>query len=115
MKKISIAFLSALMATVPVMARETVSMNLGWEFEDGQGNRSKVDLPHDYQISQPWVAPEAGDNGNANDPAANIKSRLSSRGFKEMGKGTYRKTLNVPDSLKGKRVILDFEGIMLTG
>lgn len=115
MKKITILLLSAVLSASATLARETVSMNFGWEFKDAQGNKSMVDLPHDYQISQPWVAPEAGDNGNANDPAANIKSRLSSRGFKEMGKGTYRKTLFVPDSLKGKRVLLDFEGIMLTG
>ena len=32
-----------------------------------------------------------------------------------MGKGRYRKVLDVPTSWKGKRVVLDFEGILLVG
>jgi beta-galactosidase len=47
--------------------------------------------------------------------AANIKSRLSARGFKEMGLGYYRRTITPDASLKGRRVLLDFEGIMLVG
>ena len=47
--------------------------------------------------------------------AANIRSRLSARGFKEIGKGYYRKTVTPPAEWKGRRVLLDFEGIMLVG
>lgn len=108
-------FLSSLLVASAASARESLSLNFGWEFEDSDGSKSIVDVPHDFLISHPWVAPDKDDVGNANDPAANIKSRLSSRGFKEMGKGTYRKNLFIPDSLKGKRIVLDFEGIMLTG
>ena len=43
-----------------------------------------------------------------------IKSRLSARGFKEIGTGWYKKTITPDASKKGKRVLLDFEGIMLT-
>lgn len=107
--------LSSLLVASAASAREYHSLNFGWEFEGGDGTKSVVNVPHDFLISQPWVAPDENDKGNANDPAANIKSRLSSRGFKEMGKGTYRKNLFIPDSLKGKRIVLDFEGIMLTG
>ena len=74
-----------------------------------------VELPHDFQIEQPWVAPSADEKANTNDPGANIKSRLSSRGFKEMGVGWYVRQLDVPAELKGKRVQIDFEGIMYTG
>ena len=99
--------------------RSVESLNFGWEFTreivNGQYvNCKTIDVPHDFQIEQPWVAPEAGDTGDANDPAANIKSRLSSRGFKEMGKGYYRYHLTPAKEMQGRRVLLDFEGIMYT-
>ncbi|MBO5881089.1 MAG: DUF4982 domain-containing protein, partial [Paraprevotella sp.] len=74
-----------------------------------------VDVPHDFQIEQPWVAPSADERPDNSDVGANVRSRLSSRGFKEMGIGWYRKTF-VPDpEWKGKRVVIDFEGIMYVG
>ena len=99
--------------------RSVESLNFGWEFSreivNGQYvNCKSIDVPHDFQIEQPWVAPEAGDTGDANDPAANIKSRLSSRAFKEMGKGYYRLHYTPAPELKDRRVLLDFEGIMYT-
>ena len=57
----------------------------------------------------------AGRTSRHDKPDGKRKSRLSPRGFKEMGIGWYRKSF-VPDSAWiGKRVLLDFEGIMLTG
>jgi len=73
-----------------------------------------VNVPHDFQIEQPWVAPAADEKADNTDVAANIKSRLSSRGFKEMGKGYYRLHYTPSKELKGQRVLLDFEGIMYT-
>jgi len=96
-------------------AREVINLNNEWLFNAGDGNWRAVDLPHDFQIEQPWVAPEANEKANNSDAASNVKSRLSPRGFKEMGKGTYRKVITPDKSLKGKRVILDFGGIMLVG
>ena len=98
------------------MAQRSVeSLNFGWEFRlNDEGDWRKVSVPHDFQIEQSWVAPEAGDTGDANDPAANIKSRLSSRGFKEMGKGYYRYHFTPDKEMQGRRVLLDFEGIMYT-
>lgn len=96
-------------------AREVVNLNNEWLFNAGDGNWRAVDLPHDFQIEQPWVAPEANEKADNSDAASNVKSRLSPRGFKEMGKGTYRKILTPDNSLKGKRVVLDFGGIMLVG
>ena len=52
-----------------------------------------LDLPHDFQINQPWNKDAGG-----------------ARGFKEMGVGWYRKTFKADASWKGKRVLLDFEG-----
>ena len=97
--------------------RETVNLNFSWEFShDSLFNASRrVDVPHDFQIEQPWVAPAADEQADNTDVAANIKSRLSARGFKEMGAGWYRKTITPEASMEGRRVLLDFEGIMYVG
>ena len=97
--------------------RETLNLNFSWEFShDSLFNASKViDVPHDFQIEQPWVAPAADEQADNTDVAANIKSRLSARGFKEMGAGWYRKTITPDASMEGRRVLLDFEGIMYVG
>lgn len=106
--------------------RTEVNLNFGWRlhaYESAQGalpdiddtDWRTVDLPHDFQTEQPWVAPAADEKADQSDVAANIKSRLSSRGFKEMGKAWYRYHLTPPDSLRGRRLLLDFGGIMYTG
>jgi len=83
--------------------------NFGWKFKVGEISNGqninfddsewrKLDLPHDFQFEQPW------------DSTAN-----RGRGYKAMGIGWYRKTFKADPSWKGKRVLLDFEGIMLHG
>lgn len=80
--------------------------NFGWKFQLGNPKGAEridyddstwrtLDLPHDYQFEQPWDEKEN-----------------KGRGFKRMCEGWYRKTFNVPESLKGLRVVLDFEGVM---
>ena len=117
----------ALMSAGSAMAQRSVeTLNFGWRFHEGNvENGEKTDLndeawrrvnvPHDFQIEQPWVAPSADEKADNTDAAANIKSRLSSRGFKEMGCGWYRLHLTPADSLKGRRLLLDFGGIMYVG
>jgi beta-galactosidase len=89
--------------------RQTELFNFGWKFHLGDlGNAEKVqfddaswkavDLPHDFQINQPWD-----------------KNAKGARGFKAMETGWYRKTFKANPEWKGKRVFIDFEGIMLTG
>ena len=105
--------------------RTTESLNFGWNFHRGNADISNInvndgtwqtiDVPHDFQISQDWVPPSADEKENNSDGASNFKSRLSARGFKEMGDGWYVKTITPEESLKGKRVLLDFEGIMYVG
>ena len=80
--------------------------NFDWKFQlgnpegaeradyDDSGWR-RLDLPHDYQFEQPWDEKE--DKG---------------RGFKRMCEGWYRKTFTLPEELKGRRIVLDFEGVM---
>jgi beta-galactosidase len=94
------------------------SLNDGWEFSRDSlfSSVQVINVPHDFQIEQPWIPPSADEKADNTDVAANIKSRLSARGFKEMGKGWYRKTLTISeDQLKNRRLLLDFEGIMLVG
>lgn len=83
--------------------------NFGWRFQAGDlkdaysvnyddSSWRVLDLPHDFQIEQPW---DKGAGG--------------ARGFKAMGTGWYRKAFKAKPEWKGKRVLLDFEGIMLVG
>lgn len=90
-------------------SRRRELFNFGWTFQNGDPANAqdpafndaswrKLDLPHDFQIEQPW------------DKTAN-----RGRGFKALGAAWYRKTFKADASWKGKQVLLDFEGIMLSG
>lgn len=83
--------------------------NFDWRFQLGMAEGAerpdyddsawrKIDLPHDFQFEMPWV-----------------ESENKGRGFKQMSEGWYRKTFRVPDSYKGKRITLDFGGIIFYG
>ena len=119
MKKRTLLSLVALVASATTIAqqRQSSTLNFGWEFaRDSLFTDARiVDVPHDFQIEQPWIAPSADEKADNTDMAANIKSRLSARGFKEIGVGWYRKSITPPADWKGRRVVLDFEGIMLVG
>ena len=117
-----------LMGTLSAEAavRDTISINQGWQFHRGdvknitelkstQSGDDVVNLPHDFLIGQDWVAPDASERPDNSDAGSNVRSRLSSRGFKEMGIGWYRYELTPKDEWKGKRIVLDFQGIMLVG
>lgn len=101
---------------LPLSAQDTNSdirmsrlFNFGWKFHAGDAENAQMpeyndsgwrtlDLPHDFQIEQPWD-----------------KTTSRARGFKAMSTGWYRKTFDADPAWKGKRVFLDFEGIMLVG
>lgn len=111
---------------VSASGRSVETWNFGWKFMPGDpkgaqtvqtddSDWQEVNLPHDFQISQEWVEPSADERPDMSNQMANVKSRLSARGFKEMGTGWYRKTFTANPEWKNKRVLLDFEGIMLTG
>ena len=115
MKRICFAITAIMTMLSASGQRHIENLNFGWEFRlNNEGEWRRVDVPHDFQIEQPWVAPAADERPDNTDVAANIKSRLSSRGFKEMGKGYYRMHYTPAAELKGQRVMLDFEGIMYT-
>lgn len=128
MKSRLFLFLLAIAGTSVTMGQQRIieCLDFGWRFHSGDVTNAEkesfsdagwrtVDVPHDFQIEQLWVAPAADEKADNTDVAANIKSRLSSRGFKEMGKGWYRLHLTPADSLKGRRLLLQFDGIMFTG
>lgn len=96
--------------------RDTLVLRDGWQFGRSKDAMDEtVRLPHDFQISQPWVAPAKDEKASFGDEASNVKSRLSPRGFKEMGEGWYRYMLTPDAAWKHQRVTLDFQGIMLVG
>ena len=134
MNKKTILFASLLLGGLPLVGtlsadaavRDTISINQGWQFHRGdvkniaelkstQSGDDVVNLPHDFLIGQDWVAPDASERPDNSDAGSNVRSRLSSRGFKEMGIGWYRYELTPKDEWKGKRIVLDFQGIMLVG
>jgi beta-galactosidase len=130
MKKTLLFLFSVLCAAVSFAQtsdlRSVENLDFGWRFHLGDITGAEaadfddsswrtVDVPHDFQIEQPWVEPVAGENVNGKDEASNVVSRLSARAFKDMNIGWYRKVITPDASIKGKRVILDFEGIMLVG
>lgn len=131
MKKLLLSIYSLIIGpavfSAEITVPETINLNFGWDFHAGpvadvqklqnepDSTWERVNLPHDFQIHQPWVEPSADEKPDLTNQMANIASRLSSRGFKEMGEGWYRLTLVPEDSWKGKRILIDFEGIMLTG
>ena len=66
-----------------------------------QANDEVVNLPHDFLIGQDWVAPDASERPDNSDAGSNVRSRLSPRGFKEMGIGWYRYELTPKAEWKG--------------
>lgn len=105
-----------LCALSAMASREVRGLDFGWSFQyEGSDSTFTVDLPHDYLIGRPWEAPTKEEMPDNSDQAANFRSRLSARAFKEPVGGRYRLDFFVGEELKGRRVLLDFEGIMLTG
>ena len=122
----SLSIATAAPEATPTASRQHILFNFGWKFHAGDVEGAEalnyddaawrnVNLPHDFQIEQPWVVPGADERPDASDPGANVRSRLSSRGFKEMGIGWYRKTFTPDETWRGRRVLVDFEGILYVG
>jgi len=129
MRKTAFLIAATLVCALEVYAQDARivrNLNFGWRFHAGDvagaeaagfddSAWKEVDVPHDFQISQPWVPPSKDEKADNADAASNVRSRLSARGFKEMGIGWYRKAITPGAEMEGRRILLDFEGIMLTG
>lgn len=68
----------------------------GKDFDDSQWRL--LDLPHDYSIEQDFDRNSAGSSGG---------------GYLNGGTGWYRKTFVLPESMKGKRISIDFGGVYM--
>ena len=86
------------------MENGTTPLMTDWKFNLGDAANAQdvsfddsswvtIDLPHDYSITQEYDA--------------NLESESA---YLPGGTGWYRKILNIPESLAGKRVTLDFDG-----
>ena len=91
--------IAAVLATVSVYARETVDFCDGWEFSRDQKNWRAVDIPHDWAIEGPF-----------NPEASPHTGKLNWKGV-----GYYRKSIVLDAAPKGRRVFLDFDGVMCDG
>ncbi len=111
MKK-TIFLLLCLMQMVCIYAQDATSgritqlFNFGWRFHLGDVKEAQavdyddaswrtLDLPHDFQMEQPWDESAGG-----------------ARGFKAMETGWYRKSFQADEAWKDHRVLLYFEGVM---
>jgi len=89
----------ALLCSMQGFSRVVEDFNGGWEFSFDQKTWRPVSVPHDWAIEGPF-----NPNGDAN------TAKLPWRGT-----GWYRKTLNLPNAPAGKRIFLDFDGVMCDG
>ena len=84
----------------PAMFAGSIDFNSGWEWRrGGEKEWRAVDLPHDFMFEAPW----------------DEKAVHSQRVFKPLGEAFYRKTFAYDPAWEGRRVILDFGGIMFFG
>jgi hypothetical protein len=105
----TLAFLTVLFAALPAWANELVrehrTFDAGWKFHKGEvtgGEQAgfddsswrKLNLPHDWSIEGPYDAANA-----------------SGTGYLPGGIGWYRKTFALPESLRGRKIVLMFDGV----
>ena len=106
---LSFLVLQSVLVFAQEQPRVSQLFNFDWKFRAGDlkeaqlvtyddDNWRVLDLPHDFQIEQTWDESAGG-----------------ARGFKVMGTGWYRKHFKANPAWMGKRILLDFEGIMLVG
>lgn len=115
MKKITFLVLIVLFGTIFTNAaiapdpRIEQLFNFDWKFKLGDPSGAwkidfndqdwrNLDLPHDFHIEQSWDS-----------------TASQARGFKQMESGWYRKKFTADKRWQGRKVFLDFEGIMLNG
>ena len=110
-----IVFVFMLFAVLLVNATQRQLWNFDWKFYYGKNDEAHsrdcddskwrlLDLPHDFQIEQPFIEPTKEQIKN--------KTEDKGRGFKPYSQAWYRKTFVANPQWKNKRVIVDFEGVM---
>ena len=100
--------------------REKLLMDFGWKFHRGDAAGAEqvafddaawrgLDVPHDWSIEPDPSAKGPKSEGifNPDCPSG------SGGGFLPGGVGWYRKTFTLPESAKGRRVFVEFEGVYM--
>ena len=91
--------------------RSRENFDLGWSFVKGDPDGAakpdfdasdwrELDLPHDWSVEGPF------------DPDA---AAGAPGGYLPAGIGWYRKAFKVPESLEGRRIFIEFDGIYMNG
>jgi beta-galactosidase len=77
------------------------------DFDDAGWRR--LSLPHDWAVELPFVHDDSGDEDN----------RMASHGYKPLGRrypatsvGWYRRTFEIPESDRGRRIWIELDGAM---
>ena len=121
MKKILLTFAAVIIAaTALAQVQRTETVLKEWEFRHGHEidateGWEKVSVPHDWAIYGPFDRRHDLQNvavvQNGEDVATEKTGRTG--GLPYMGKGSYRRTLEIPaETLDGRRHILLFDGAM---
>jgi beta-galactosidase len=108
-KKLSFALLLFVCAAAIAQTRTTTSFNSNWKFYLGNAKDPQsatfndaswrsLDLPHDWSIELPFDSTSPTGTGG---------------GALRGGLGWYRKTFTVPETTKGKKVFIDFDGVYM--
>lgn len=69
-----------------------------------EGNWNPVTLPDDWKIRQDYEAPDSSNAG--------VMVQGSANGYLPDGVGYYRKKFSLSEEALGKRIVLEFEGVM---
>ena len=93
------AFAAAVLSVISVNARDVADFCDGWEFSHDQKSWRAVDVPHDWGVEGPFNPEGDADTG-----------KLPWKGV-----GYYRKYIDLKNAPRGRRVFLDFDGIMCDG
>ena len=75
--KTNLIIWALMLCGITANANERVSLNRNWTFTSADGKSKTINVPHDYLIEQPWVAPAADEKADNSDAGANIKSSVS--------------------------------------
>ena len=105
---IIVLFLGSVMTQADEPVRQTQSLDTNWKFSPGDapgaeqsqfndGAWRKLNLPHDWSIEGPFA--ETNKTGGAG-------------AFLPSGVGWYRKQFTLPESDAGRRVFVEFDGVM---
>lgn len=105
MSRIALLLMAAVVAAHAQAVRERANFDDGWRFHEGEvsgGERAGIDdstwrkvrLPHDWSIEGPYSA-----------------SNASGTGFLPGGIGWYRKAFRLPESARGRKITIEFDGV----